>query len=103
MMRNDLTGLPLFDWRPTGTVLPFPAARQVTRVRETAARLLVLSREPALIPTREDLGIATLEFELTVVGIDRAAIGRELLAFHCAVNIELARLAGWDPLRGQRR
>lgn len=102
-MGVDLNGLPLFDWRPTATILPFPAARQATRVLATAAHLLELSRSPGVIPTRDDLGMTLLERELTAAGIDTAAIGREVLAFHHAVNIVLAKLAGWDPLRGQRR
>lgn len=102
-MSIDLSGLPLFEWRPPGTILAFPAARQAKRVHATAAYLLVLSHKPGVIPTREDLGIAPLERELASAGVDAVAIAREVLAFHYAVNIELARLAGWDPLRGQRR
>lgn len=93
-MSADLAGLPLFDWRPTARVLPFPADRRAALVRRTAARLVAERDGIALAE-----GIDLVRQALEPVNLDEALAWRQIWAFHEAVQAELFRQS---PQRGRR-
>lgn len=79
--------LNLLDWTPPCTVIAFPMAKRVGKIRRVADTLAVKRGAAATNYWKQT--VATLGGQMQRAGFDRDAINRELREFHDAVQREL--------------
>lgn len=92
-MSNGADNLPLFTWkRPECSLIPFPMANRIGRIRDTAAKMLDKPTEKSAEHYRRQVNEAVTT-QLEKIDLHEKEIEAQRAAFWKAVDIEMKQQA----------
>lgn len=99
MQRDDL---PLFNWKPSCRVIPFPAAKQIGRITHVAGKLYDRRQSEKAWNQYWTQVVEPMAARMEKVGLSNRTIIAEIDAFEEAVLAEVRRLEALAKFRGGR-